>query len=136
MYHQLCHVKQSNMKAIIIFILTFLALNVNAMHKDSIDVQLNNYCVSNSLHIKKTEASKTQLINTSRYKFFKISTDWLLETKAEIINGISYSPTLEFNLSRPNGFNFQLQTGALPILNGLKIQKTQPAAGFSFSYKF
>ncbi|MEO9532171.1 MAG: hypothetical protein ABJG68_10670 [Crocinitomicaceae bacterium] len=70
------------------------------------------------------------------FKSFTIQTDWLLETKAELINGISYSPTLEFNLSSQKGFNFQLQTGALPIMNGLKINKTQPAAGFSFSYKF
>jgi hypothetical protein len=69
-------------------------------------------------------------------KPFSIGTDWLLETKAELINGISYSPTLEFNLSRPNGFNFQIQTGALPIISGLKIDKTQPTAGFSFSYNF
>lgn len=70
------------------------------------------------------------------YKPFSIGADWLLETKAEIINGVSYSPTLEFNITRPNGFNFQIQTGALPILTGLRINKTQPAAGFSMSYKF
>ena len=136
MFHQICNVKQRNMKTIIIFILTFLALHVNAMHKDSTDMVSTNHTVINSLHLTQNEATKSELINTSRYKFFKISTDWLLETKAELINGISYSPTLEFNLSRPNGFNFQLQTGALPVLNGLKIQKTQPAAGLSFSYKF
>jgi len=74
--------------------------------------------------------------NKKEFKPFSIGADWLLETKAELINGISYSPTLEFNITRGNGFNFQIQTGALPILTGLKINKTQPAAGFSFSYKF
>lgn len=75
-------------------------------------------------------------IKVKNVKSFFIEGDWLLETKAELINGISYSPTLEFNIARPNGFNFQIQTGALPILSGFKINKTQPAAGFSFSYKF
>ena len=74
-----------------------------------------------------TQPLQTQ-IQIQSHKTFFVEGDWLLETKAELINGISYSPTLEFNLSRPNGFNFQLQTGALPIFTVLKINKTQPAA--------
>ncbi|OIQ33465.1 MAG: hypothetical protein BM555_04655 [Crocinitomix sp. MedPE-SWsnd] len=88
---------------------------------------------SDSTKVSQPLQSHVQL---KKQKNFFIEGDWLLETKAELINGISYSPTLEFNLSRPNGFNFQVQTGALPIMTGLKVNKTQPAAGFSFSYKF
>jgi hypothetical protein len=82
-----------------------------------------------------TQPLKSQM-KVEKSKTFFIEGDWFLETKAELINGISYSPTLEFNITRPNGFNFQIQTGALPIMSGLKINKTQPAAGVSFSYKF
>ena len=107
------------------------------MSKDSIQNVLNmNTVKSSKALIYTAPTEKADLIHNTRFKSFNVSTDWLLETKAELINGISYSPTIEFNLSRPNGFNFQVQTGALPILNGLKIQKTQPAAGLSFSYKF
>ena len=124
------------MKAILIIIITFLSLQVNAMHNDSIEVVMINSTETSTINIISTSSQKPDSINNTRFKFFKVSTDWLLETKAELINGISYSPTLEFNLSSPKGFNFQLQTGALPIIDGLKIQKTQPAAGLSFSYKF
>lgn len=101
---------------IFIFIVSYSSF---ATTPDSSSIQLD-------LPIEKKEA----------YKAFSIGADWLLETKAEIINGVSYSPTLEFNITRPNGFNFQIQTGALPIFTGLRINKTQPAAGFSFSYNF
>lgn len=70
------------------------------------------------------------------YKSMNITFDWILETKAELLNGISYSPTIEFNLNRPNGMNFQIQTGALPVIHGIKIDRTQPCAGFSFGYSF
>ena len=82
-----------------------------------------------------TQPIQEHLIVQKAKPFF-IEGDWLLETKAELINEISYSPTLEFNLTKPKGFNFQIQTGALPIVSGFKIDKTQPAAGFSFGYKF
>ena len=137
MFPQICSVKQGDMKTLLIFIITFLALQVNAMPKDSVSVVMNTSTSNSQINIRtNSQSQKADLINNTRFEFFNVSTDWLLETKAELINGISYSPTLEFNISRPNGFNFQVQTGALPIINGLKVQKTQPAAGLSFSYKF
>lgn len=123
------------MRALLIFIITLLSLQVLGASKDSIHVMMTSNPSETEIQILQ-DADQSDLDNTNRFKFFNITTDWLLETKAEIINGISYSPTIEFNLRSSNGFNFQLQTGALPIFNGLKIQKTQPAAGLSFSYKF
>ncbi|MCB9225152.1 MAG: hypothetical protein H6582_13285 [Crocinitomicaceae bacterium] len=70
------------------------------------------------------------------FKVFELNFDWMLDTQTEVINGIWYSPTLEFNLNRPNGICFQLQTGALPTLSGYMINKTQPSAGISLSYRF
>lgn len=125
------------MRAILIFIITLLSLQVNGMSKDSIQVIMASDIKQPTIQeVTNQKVTSSHLIHNTRFKNFNVSTDWLLETKAELINGVSYSPTLEFNLSRPNGFNFQVQTGALPILEGLKIQKTQPAAGLSFSYKF
>lgn len=123
------------MKALLIFILTFLYLSVNATPKDSINLAMSS-AISNSTKAPNYYLSTQNPNNVAAHQVFSISTDWLLETKAELINGITYSPTLEFNLNHPNGFNFQIQTGALPIINGLQVQKTQPAAGLSFSYKF
>ena len=102
-------------------------------------------CFSSQAQLDKDIATTKPFIELNTHQFFTkqsstkpmhISFDWILETKAEIINGISYSPTIEFNISRPNGMNFQLQTGALPIIKGLNIQNTQPCAGLSFGYKF
>jgi hypothetical protein len=108
------------MKTVLIFFLLFLSEVSFGYNSDSLTIN---------------QPLQTQRI-VEKSKTFFIEGDWFLETKAELINGISYSPTLEFNITRPNGFNFQIQTGALPIMSGLKINKTQPAAGVSFSYKF
>ena len=108
------------MKTVFIFLLTIFS-NLSLAHS------------GDSLKVNQPIQKEIEVIKS---KQFFIESDWILETKAELINGISCSPTLEFNISCPNGFNFQFQTGALPIMNGLKINKTQPAAGFSFSYKF
>ena len=102
------------------------------MTKDSIQVMLLSNPSNSAINV----IIQSEPTNNSRFRTFNVSADWLLESKAELINGISYSPTLEFNLTSQNGFNFQVQTGALPIFNGIRIQKTQPAAGLSFSYKF
>ena len=79
------------------------------------------------------ESEKTE---NEEFEPFSIQFDWMLDTKTEIINGIWYSPMIEFNLNAKNGFTFQFQTAALPTLKGFMINKTQPSAGLSIGYRF
>ena len=114
------------MKALIVILFLLFNLDVQAQFDQNTSLESSGIKLNTNKPIYKKEV----------FKPLNISFDWILETKAEILNGISYSPTVEFNLSRPNGMNFQIQTGALPIINGIKIDKTQPCAGISFGYSF
>ena len=67
---------------------------------------------------------------------FVLDFDWMLDVKTEVINGIWYSPSVQFNYTTNSGVNFQFQTGALPTLNGYMIHKAQPSAGVSIGYRF
>jgi hypothetical protein len=89
---------------------------------------------TSTLNLENPISSGTGLNNKPR--LFKVNFDWLLETKAELINGFSYSPAIEFQISRPNGFNFQIQTGALAVFEGFKLDKPNPSAGLSVGYSF
>ena len=75
-------------------------------------------------------------IEGNDYELFEVGFDWMLDIQTEVINGIWYSPTIEFNLNAKNGLNLQLQTAALPTLNGVMIHKVQPSAGLSIGYHF
>ena len=70
------------------------------------------------------------------YEIFDVDFDWMLDVQTEVINGIWYSPTIEFNLNTKNGLNLQFQTAALPTLNGVRIHKVQPSAAVSIGYHF
>lgn len=70
------------------------------------------------------------------YEVFDVGFDWMLDVQTEVVNGIWYSPTIEFNLNAKNGLNLQFQTAALPTLKGVMIHKVQPSAGISIGYHF
>jgi hypothetical protein len=114
------------MKALIVILFLLFNLEVQAQFDQKTPFE------SSGLRLNPNKPSYKKEV----FKPMNITFDWILETKAEILNGISYSPTVEFTLSRPNGMNFQIQTGALPVINGIKIDKTQPCAGISFGYSF
>ncbi|MEX1002964.1 MAG: hypothetical protein WDZ35_12675 [Crocinitomicaceae bacterium] len=116
------------MKTLIIGIIflgwTFITLGQN--HNGNI---CNESQIPSSTSSQKSGDSK-------KYKVFRINFDWMLETKTELINGIWYSPMLGFNLKTKQGFNFQLQAGALPMLKGFQLYRSNPSAGISVGYRF
>lgn len=115
------------MRTILILII-FSLLSLNSIGQDSF---AQHEILNDPLFIK---TAKNEEPAKERRKF-RINFDWMLETKTEIIHGIWYSPVVEFNLKTRKGLNFQLQTGALPMLQGYQLYRTNPAAGFSISYK-
>lgn len=124
--NQICSVKELQMKHFITSILLMISLSCFS--------QLESYSSQSITDLPLIEEVDQSEIN--EFHLFDVGFDWMLDTKTEVINGIWYSPTIEFNLNRPNGFIFQFQTGALPTLKGYKLDKAQPSAGVSIGYSF